>query len=118
MSVQLSKLHVRFIQSQKNFFLLTGTDNKQQKLPLAQLYVKDNSSFYLINESQTISESEDIRILFNEATHALKSLQCSVRKREIIQGSEEYEDALLFFNVDTSKLKQVFFLELTSFDEK
>ena len=118
MSVQLSKLHVRFIQSQKNFFLQTDAGSKQEKLPLSQLYVKDNSSFYLINESQALSEGEEISILFNEATHALKSLQCGVKQQEIIKGSEEYEDALLFFNVDTSKIKQIFLLQISSLDEK
>ena len=118
MSVQLSKLHVRFIQSQKNFFLLTDAAERQEKLPLSQLYVKDNSNFYFINEAQALSEAEKISILFKEETHALKSLQCDVTKQEILQGSEEYEDALLFFNVDTSKIKQVFLLQINSLDEK
>ncbi len=118
MSVQLSKLHVRFIQSQKNFFLLTDAGKKQEKLPLSQLYVKDNNSFYLINEGQTLNESEEISILFKEETHALKSLQCGVKQQEITQGNEEYEDALLFFHVDTSKVKQIFLLQINSLDEK
>lgn len=118
MSMQLSKLHVRFIQSQKNLFLLTDTGNKEVKLPISQLYVKDNSSFYLINEGKVLNEDEKISILFNEETHALKSLQCDVIKQEVPHGSEEYEDALLFFNVDTSKVKQLFLLHINSLDEK
>jgi len=118
MSVQLSKLHVRFIQSQKNFSLLRGEEKKQEKLPLSQLYVKDNSNFYLIIQNQSLQESENITICFDEATHALNTLECTVTKKEIIQGSEEYEDALLFFNTDISKIKQVFALHIDALDEK
>ncbi len=118
MSAQLSKLHVRFIQSQKNFFLLKEPGNEQEKLPISQLYVKDNASFYLILQSQTLSEDESIRIQFQEQTHALRSLECDVTKEEIVQGSEEYEDALLFFNVDTSKVKQVFLLQIKSLKDE
>jgi hypothetical protein len=118
MSAQLSKLHVRFIQSQKNFFLITDTGSKQEKLPISQLYVKDNSSFYLINEGKPLNEDEKLSIFFKEETHALKELQCDVTKQEIAHGSEEFEDALLFFNVDTSKIKQLFLLQINSLDEK
>ena len=117
MSAQLSKLHVRFIQSQKNFFLLSDTGNKQEKLPISQLYVKDNSSFYLVNEGKGLDEDEKISIFFKEETHALKSLQCDVTKQEVLHGSEEYEDALLFFHVDTSKVKQLFLLQISSLAE-
>ncbi len=117
MSTQLSKLHVRFIQSQKNFFLLKEPGNTQEKLPISQLYVKDNTSFYLILQSQSLNEDEAIRIQFQEETHALRSLECDVTKKEIVPGSEEYEDALLFFNVDASKVTQVFLLQINSLKE-
>ena len=117
MATQLSKLHVRFIQSQKSFLLLIGKDKKGQKLPLSQLYIKDNDSFYLIFETKTLTDKEPLEIHFNEATHALKTLTCTVTSQEIVQETEEYEDALLFFNVDTSKVKQLFQLHITEIKE-
>lgn len=116
MSAQLSKLHVRFIQSQKNFYLLQG--DSQQKLPLSQLYVKDNNFFYFINTSEAIQENQNISILFKEKTHALQTLECSVNKKEILAGSEEFEDALLFFNEEESKVSQLFLLEVSSLKQK
>ncbi len=116
MSAPLSKLHVRFIQSQKNFTLVKG--DTKQKLPLSQLYVKDNNFFYFINTDQPIQESQNISILFNEKTHALQTLECGVNKQEILADSEEFEDALLFFNVEESKVTQLFLLEITSLVQK
>ncbi len=118
MSTQLSKLHVRFIQSQKQFALLRDDDNKGEKLPISQLYVKDNSTFYIIIESHTIKEDEKVTIRFDESTHALNTLECRVTKQEIEHGSEAYEDALLFFNTDPSKVKQLFSVHVDTLDEK
>ena len=116
MSAQLSKLHVRFIQSQKNFTLLQG--DSKQKLPLSQLYVKDNNFFYFINTGKAIQENQNISILFKEKTHALQTLECGVNKQEISAGSEEFEDALLFFNEEESKVTQLFLLEISSLEQK
>jgi len=118
MSAQLSKLHVRFIQSQKNFDLLYEQGKQSKKLPLSQLYVKDNSNFYLILQNKPHIEDKNVTIRFDETTPALKRLECSVTKEEIPQGSEEYEETLLFFNVDTTQDTQVFLLNIIALDDK
>jgi len=112
MSTQLSKMHVRFIQSQKNFFLFTNDDTKGQRLPIAQIYVKDNSTFYLVNQNNPISEEQTLRILFKESTDALKTLECTVNMQAVQKESETYEDALLFFHVDTDKVTQLLLLSI------
>jgi len=112
MSAQLSKLHVRFIQSQKNFLLLTNDDAKGETLPISQIYVKDNSSFYLLNLGDPISNEQTLRILFKESTSALNTLECTVNIQTIEKESETYEDALLFFHVDTSKVTQLLLLNI------
>lgn len=112
MSAQLSKLHVRFIQSQKNFLLLTKDNTKGETLPVSQIYVKDNSSFYLLNQSNLIPDEQTLRILFKESTSALNTLECTVNIQTIEQGSETYEDALLFFHADTDKVTQLLLLNI------
>ncbi len=117
MSAQLAKLHVRFIQSQTHFYLIKPQGNAQEKLPVSQLYVKDNNSFYLLSLSTFLEDTETLTIRFDEATPALKRLECSVTKEEVPQESEAYEDALLFFNVDTPKNRQVFLLHINALDD-
>ena len=117
MSTQLSKLHVRFIQSQKNFSLRKDTDQDFQKLPLSHLYIKDNTHFYLITDKQTYTDKETIHISFSESTNALEKLTCTLSLQEVPQGSEEYEDALLFFSTDTSKVKQLFLAHITEIED-
>jgi len=112
MSAQLSKLHVRFIQSQKDFLLITNDDTKGQTLPVSQIYVKDNSSFYFLNQNNPIPDEQKLRILFKESTSALNTLECTLNIQTVEKGSETYEDALLFFHVDTSKVTQLLLLTI------
>ena len=112
MSAQLSKLHVRFIQSQKHFFLFANNDTKGQRLPIAQTYVKDNNSLYFVNLDDTIADEQTLRVLFNESTDALNTLDCTLGLQSIDKESEAYEDALLFFNVDTDKVTQLLLLNI------
>ena len=112
MSTQLSKLHVRYIQTQKNFYLLKDGETKGEKLPLSQLYVKDNSNFYLINQGDPIGQEQDLSILFKEPTPALNTLNCTVSAKEIEKESEDYEDALLFFNIGPADVQQILLLTI------
>jgi hypothetical protein len=112
MSAQLSKMHIRFIQSQNNFFLFVDDDTKGDKLPISQLYVKDNANFYLVNQNDPISEEQSLRILFKESTDALNTLECTLNLQSVQKQSETYEDALLFFNVDTDKVTQLLLLNI------
>jgi len=115
--MSLSKLHVRFIQSQKNFYLSQDDTIKEQKLPIAQLYVKDTSSFYLVITNEPLSQTDKLIIDFKEKTPALNTLKCHFKTTELTNDSEEYEDALLFFNVNEEDIKQVLFLELASLSD-
>jgi hypothetical protein len=112
MSAQLSKMHVRFIQSQKNFYLFTHDDTQGQKLPISQLYVKDNSNFYLVNQDGPIHDEQTLRIVFKESTDALNTLECTVTLQALEQENEAYEDALLFFHVDVEKVTQLLLLNI------
>ena len=111
-SMSLSKLHVRFIQSQKNFYLTQGDSIKAQKLPIAQLYVKDTNSFYMVITEEPLVQSDNLSIIFKEQTHALKTLECDFEVDILKSDSEDFEDALLFFQIDENKVKQVLFLQL------
>jgi len=115
MSIQLSKLHVRFIQTQKNFHLQTA-DTKTQKLPISQLYIKDNIHLYLINKSEAIKEENTLNLSFKEATPALNTLSCEFSVQEIQKESEGYEDALLFFNTDADEVNQLLLLSIKAID--
>ena len=77
----------------------------------------DERLFYLITKIETFTDKETIKIHFNEATHALQSLKCAVTAEEILQGSEEYEDTLLFFNTESSDIKRLFLLHITSIED-
>lgn len=118
MSAQLSKLHVRFIQSQKNFFLFVNDDTKGKKLPIAQIYVKNNNSLYFANLDDTIADSQTLRILFKESTDSLNTLECTLDIQTIDNQSEAYEDALLFFNVDTDKVTQLLLLNIQTLKDE
>ena len=117
MSAQLSKLHVRYIQTQKSFTQLKSKNAKEQKLPLSQLYIKDNSSFYLIQKESPIQE-KTLSLLFKESTDALKTLQCDVTVSEVDKTSEAFEDALLFFNTDASQINQLLLLTIDTIKGK
>jgi len=110
----LSKLHVRFIQSQTNFYLQTNPDTKALKLPLSQLYVKDTSNFYLVLMEETSLKQDTLSISFKEKTPALNTLECQFTFNELSNTSEDYEDALLFFHVDEQSVKQILLLSLDS----
>jgi hypothetical protein len=112
MSAQLSKMHVRFIQSQKNFHLLTHNDIKGETLPITHIYVKDNSSFYLLNQNDSIADDQTLHIRFTEPTSALNTLDCTVNVQSVEKGSDTYDDALLFFNVNTDKVTQLLLLNI------
>lgn len=112
MSTQLSKLHVRFIQSQKHFLLFANGDTKGQKLPISQIYVKDNNRLYLVNQNAPIDDKQTLRIVFKESTDALNTLECTVNLQVIEKESEAYEDALLFFHVDEDKVTQLLLLNI------
>ena len=115
MSTQLSKLHVRFIQTQKDFYLHTA-DKKAQKLPLSQLYIKDNIHFYLINKSEPIKQEQSLQLSFKEPTPALNTLSCEFNIQEVPEKSEEYEDALLFFNTNSEEVNQLLLLSIKTID--
>jgi len=112
--MNLSKLHVRFIQSQKNFYLQSDSDKKVHQLPISQLYVKDTNNFYLVLMDELNFEQDSLQINFKEKTPALNTLQCHFSLTQLCKTSEDYEDALLFFNVDEQKVKQVLLLTLDS----
>jgi len=113
----LSKLHVRFIQSQTNFYLHPSPDAKALKLPLSQLYVKDTQNFYLVLMDEISFEKNNLTIAFKEKTPALNTLECKFNLVELSKESEDYEDALLFFNVDEEKVRQVLLLSLASLND-
>lgn len=115
MPAELSKLHVRYIQTQKSFSLFQG--EKREKLPLSQLYVKDNVHFYLIVKNTPLHEAEAVSIRFSEPTDALKSLTCDVSVQELAPSDEAYEDALLFFHLDTSDVRQLLLLSISTLSE-
>ena len=110
----LSKLHVRYIQSQKNFYLLQNGEDKEIKLPISQLYVKDTSNFYLVLKDTALDSSSTLSINYKEKTPALNTLSCNFNATVLGNDSEEHEDALLFFNIDESEVKQVLLLNLQS----
>ena len=118
MPTQLSKLHVRFIQTQKSFILQRDENAKNEKLPLENLYIKNNTNFYLINQADDIQENSSISLSFKEPNDYLKSLRCEINAKVIEKGSDEYEEALLFFHQDESTIRQVLLLTLQTTEEK
>jgi len=116
MPEQLSKLHVRFIQTQKSFFLIKNKGTNGDKLPLEQLYIKNNGSFYFINLGDEIGQ-QIFTLLFKESNDYLKSLRCDVSANVIEKGSDEFEDALLFFHADASEVRQLLQLSIESISD-
>ena len=118
MPAQLSKLHVRFIQTQKSFFLQRGENAKNEKLPLEHLYIKNSSNFYFANQSDGIQDGSSISLSFKEANDYLKSLRCEISVKVIEKGSDEYEEARLFFHQDEATIKQLLLLTIEVTDDK
>lgn len=112
MSTQLSKMHVRFIQSQKYFLLFAGGDTKGQRLPISQIYVKDSNHLYIVNQNDPVDDKQTLRIVFEESTDALNTLECNGNLEVVEQESDAYEDALLFFHVDEQKVTQLLLLNI------
>ncbi|MDA3946280.1 MAG: hypothetical protein PF439_06335 [Helicobacteraceae bacterium] len=110
MQAQLSKLHVRFIQTQKSFSLLKDDNSQGDVLAHEQLYIKNNSSFYFINKGDLIQDEKAITLLFKEPNDYLNTLRCEVSAVTIEKGSDMYDDALLFFHVDEADVKQLLLL--------
>lgn len=117
MASQLSKLHIRFIQTQRNFFLLREKQGKGEKFPLNQLYIRNSSSFYFVNLSDALQEEQEVSLLFKEANDYLRSLQCTVTVHDIQRSSDEYEEALLFFHVEPNKVKQLLLLTVDALSD-
>ena len=118
MPAQLSKLHVRFIQTQKEFFIQCRVNSKNQKLPLDNLYIKDSSHFYYANQTDDLQDGSSINLSFKTSNDYLKSLRCEISVKVIERGNDEYEEALLFFHQDESMIKQVLLLSVESIEEK
>ena len=102
--MSLSKMHVRFIQSQNSFFY------NGNKAPITQIYIKDNTHLYFLNTNKTLTE-QSLTLNFNEATPALTALKLTLDIERLSPESDEYEDALLFFNV-SSKPTELLLLSL------
>lgn len=111
MSTTLSKLHVRFIQTQNNFYLTSGTV-KNQKVSKETLYIKDSTSFYLIAPANNFKEDEIVTLNFKHANDYLQSLECETNVHTIDKSSDLFDTALLFFNTDTSNIKTIYLLHL------
>ncbi len=109
----LSKLHVRFIQSQQQFTLKTDS---QTSFDISSLYVKDMEHFYLVIKDENLCESPTAELIFKEKTPALNHLNCQVSIKALEEQSEDYEDALLFFNADPSTVNQLLLLKLEGFE--
>lgn len=117
MPSQLSKLHVRFIQTQKSFSLQQNEENQHKKFPLKNLYIKSNNSFYFLNQSDTIQDGSLITLSFNEANDYLTSMHCKVTVKEIEKKSDEYKEALLFFPINEASVHQLLLLTLESVEQ-
>lgn len=118
MAPQLSKLHVRFIQTQKHFVLQRSADSNNETLPLRQLYIKSNSSFYFANFADHIDDGTIVHLSFKESNDYLSSLRCTLKAKCIERESDEYTEALLFFNVDASAVKELLLLTIETVDAK
>ena len=118
MPAQLSKLHVRFIQTQMSFFLQRGENSKNEKIPLENLYIKNTSEFYLANQADGIQDGLSLNLSFKKSNEYLKSLRCVISVKVVEKGSDEYEEALLFFHQDESTIRQVLLLTIESIKEE
>lgn len=118
MPTRLSKLHVRFIQTQKHFSLHARSGARYDKLGMQQLYIKDNGSFYFANFDDRIHDGEALVMLFKTPNDYLAKLQCDVTARVIGKGSETYDDALLFFQLREADVKQLLLLSVVAVEEQ
>jgi hypothetical protein len=117
MSSQLSKLHIRYIQTQESFFLATQSKSKEEKIPLNRLYIKNSSSFYFVNLGDALQDGQEATLLFKEANGYLKSLRCAVTVHDILSSGDEYNDALLFFHIEPGKVKQLLLLTVDTISD-
>ena len=118
MAQQLSKLHVRFIQTQQRFKLQRQTNAKKETISLDKLYIKNSSSFYFINTSSTPLNDKEIFLSFNEANDYLSKLECTCTLSVIEVGSDAYEEGLLFFQQDQHEIEQLILLTLKEIKAK
>ena len=116
MSTSLSKLHVRFIQTHQTFLL--EQKGQKQKFSSSSLYIKDNTSFYLINNEVSLSSDEKVILAFTTSNDYLKSLRCKVETTLLNADSLEFETALLFFNMEPKAVKQILLLKIVNIDTK
>lgn len=117
MPAQLSKLHVRFIQTQNSFSLQNNSNINANGLGIEQLYIKDNSSFYFINLGSSLQSDTSLSMIFKESNDYLSALQCSVSTQIIQKGSDAYEEALLFFQVNEAAVKELFLFSIEDIKE-
>ena len=115
MSTSLSKLHVRFIQTHKTFLL---DHKKSNTFSSSTLYIKDSSNFYLINNEINLYGDEQFTLAFTAPTDYLKSLKCQVEATLLEKNTQEFENALLFFNMAPATVKQILLLSITNIATK
>ncbi len=118
MSTLLSKLHVRFIQTQTNFSFQRAPNAKNEKLPLSQLYIKDSGHFYFANTLDVLEDSSTLTLSFKEKNDYLASLQCDVSVETLANGSDKYEEASLFFQEDASLFTEIVCLTINTISTK
>ena len=107
----LSKLHVRYIQTQNNFYITTDT-LKEDKQSQELLYIKDSSHFYFINSGEPIADKSTLTLNFKHKNDFMDTLECQTDVTVVEKNTKEYETALLFFNLKSSQIKQVLLLTL------
>jgi len=118
MPAQLSKLHVRFIQTQKNFTFQADKGSQKESISLGNLYIKNSNSFYFINTKSDLQNSSNAILMFNEKNDYLTQLECQCELTIIEDGSDDYEEGLLFFQQDKSSIKQLVLLTIKTVKEK
>ena len=118
MSTLLSKLHVRFIQTQTNFSFQRTPNAKNEKLPLSQLYIKDSGHFYFANTLDALKNSSTLTLSFKEKNDYLSALQCDVNVETLASDSDEYEEASLFFQEDASLFTEIVCLTIVEIRSK
>ena len=104
----LSKLHIRFIQSQESF-LLNSTDNRHK---LDHLYIKDSQHFYLLLDAPLSTES--VTLKFTQGTDFLRNLNCEVSATLLDNNSETFKEAALFFPFKSSQIKHLALLTINA----
>jgi len=117
-AIKLSKLHVRFIQTQKQFKFQVDKESTKEPLSLENLYIKNSNSFYFINTKSKLANSSNSILIFNEKNDYLTQLECQCELTIIEGGSDDYEEGLLFFQQDKSSIKQLVLLTIKTIKEK